>query len=303
MNWLSEAIQITHLTQELQMRSLSPSLALGRDRQVYMAWSEQTVQAPQPIHVYFKRSLDNGATWPQDGVQIDHAPSPGVQSGASPLMAADELGNVYMAWEVRPEFPPGNAIFLNRSSDDGATWQTADQRIDGSFRALLSLYNFQHQPDLLSADNQGHVHVIFYQPSGTFPEYFKIAFNSSADFGATWNPQAKVVMNRPANYVYHSLEMTANQNGKIFILTGGITRGGTREHVYLNASRDYGRSWTCKGRGCQVESIDPVRDGIRTYVGQISCNQNGRCAIIWSDDRTDKTIAERHLYYNTADLT
>lgn len=103
---------------------------------VYVVWEDNRGQGN---HIYFNRSTDSGATWPEQDRRVDNAPADAICSDPRLSSAADcELPascsaathRVYVVWsDDRNE---REDIFFNYSSSSGApaTWRPADQRLD-----------------------------------------------------------------------------------------------------------------------------------------------------------------------------
>jgi hypothetical protein len=100
----------------------APRLARGQDGHVYAAWAEYATTTKT---ISFSRSFDQGDTWLSRPLQLN-------SNGATydvrlPRMSADESGTIYVVWSG--DRSGGLNLFLNRSTDHGATWLTREIQI------------------------------------------------------------------------------------------------------------------------------------------------------------------------------
>ena len=102
-----------------------PHLAVGRDGRVHVGWMGSALAQPRapdgtsPM-LYTRLADDSRSFEPQRSLISAHC---GLDGGAS--IAADDSGNVYVAWHA-PEHRPGTEqdrrVWVARSSDDGNTF-------------------------------------------------------------------------------------------------------------------------------------------------------------------------------------
>jgi hypothetical protein len=122
---------------------------------IYVVWTDYT---PGNYEIYFKRSVDRGATWKADKRLTNN---PG--GSYTPAIAVDG-SNIYVVWE---DDTPGNEeIYFKKSDDGGATW-TANNRLTND--ALGSMY------PAIAADGS-NVYVVwqnFIMAPANFEIYFK----------------------------------------------------------------------------------------------------------------------------------
>jgi len=95
--------------------SYGPAVAVGGPSNVYVTWEDTT---PGNNEIFFVKSTDSGATW-QTAANI----SKNTGYSECPRIAINGTSTVYLVWD---DTTPGNIeIFFKRSTDGGATWQTA----------------------------------------------------------------------------------------------------------------------------------------------------------------------------------
>ncbi|HEV8387618.1 MAG TPA: sialidase family protein [Nitrososphaera sp.] len=117
-----------------QPPSLNPHIAVSSSN-VYVVWEQRSDSTDSALHdVFFRRSADNGATWKplknlsSDGKSID----PQIFASGS---------SVYGVW-IAEATPSNYDVFLRRSIDNGATWESAKNLSDnagGSSRPSLGV--------------------------------------------------------------------------------------------------------------------------------------------------------------------
>jgi BNR repeat protein len=131
---------------------------------VYVVWQDNT---PGPDDIFFNRSTDNGAMW-MSGVNLSN----NVAESANPQIAV-ESGNVYVVWQDNT--PGDNDIFFQRSTDNGAMWETAinlSNNAGDSANPQIAVYGTK-------------VYVVWNDIS---PGNYDIFIRRSLDDGVTWKP-------------------------------------------------------------------------------------------------------------------
>ncbi|NWF91184.1 MAG: exo-alpha-sialidase [Ignavibacteriaceae bacterium] len=128
--------------------------------------------------IYYKRSLDNGASWEADR----HLTSGSIQSTFPAVAARDSL--VHVVWA---EFDGRWGISYRRSADRGATWEDA-VRLAVSAGSGTTYY-----PSV--AAEGSCVHVVW-QDSG--PGNDEIYYLGSLDNGSTWSGRRLTVTDDPS---------------------------------------------------------------------------------------------------------
>jgi BNR repeat-like domain len=141
--------------------SLDPAIVV-KNTTVYLTWHDDTAGNGE---VYFRKSNDGGATW--QSVKRLTNNSSWSQAAAIAVSGA----NVYVTWHDGA--PGNNEIYLRKSTDGGANWQTAKRL---TFTA--------GQSDCPSLGVNGSiVFVTWYDDT---PGNNEIYFVSSGDGGSSW---------------------------------------------------------------------------------------------------------------------
>ncbi len=118
---------------------ISVGIAPSTLGEVYVAWPNAASLHNAPGSMSFKRSDNGGVTFPTTAIQITGYPggsfapraSVGLNTGANsiPTMAADDLGNIYVAWCQKRQPTDGGPgadaqLYVSKSSDHGNNWGT-----------------------------------------------------------------------------------------------------------------------------------------------------------------------------------
>ena len=192
--------------------SAFPRLAVNASK-VYVVWFDDT---PGNREIYFRRSIDNGATW-QTAQRFTN--TAGASSAAN---VAVNNANVYVTWY---DDTPGNReIYFRRSTDNGATWQTAKRFTNNAGASKYSSI----------AVNGANVYVTWQDDT---PGNLEIYFRKSADGGATWQ-NAKRLTNTSGSSCYPAISANA---ANIYVTWWDDTSG-ARE-IYFRRSADNGATW------------------------------------------------------------
>jgi len=212
---------------------------------IYVIWSDNS---PGKMDLYLRRSTDNGATWKALVQFTDNA-----GDSLYPAIVASNA-NVYVAWQ---DETTGNAeIYFRRSSDYGATWQTAKMITDN--------YGESQFPAI--AVFAANVYVCW---SDNTPGHYETYFKRSTDGGAHWSGARRLSVTsadtlNPAIVVYGSL---------IFIVDwSGYT--GTQS-IYFRRSTDGGATW------------DPVKDITKGELAPsmpVIASKRDRLYLTWQDE-------------------
>lgn len=141
--------------------SSSPALAVS-GANVNVVWSNTTWGNGE---VCFRKSTDSGATWQTVQRITNNA------GNSKHLTIAIDGPIVYLSWT---DYTPGNGeIYFGKSSDGGATWQTAKRLTSNSGESFNSRI----------AISGASVYLVWQDPT---PGNYEIYFRKSADGGSTW---------------------------------------------------------------------------------------------------------------------
>lgn len=140
--------------------------AVGPNGELYITWCGVTTSSTTS-HVFFQRSLDGGATWMMNDINIDiQAPTwyytiPGFVYGTGfPGMDCDvsggpNNGTIYVTWCDQRNGANNTDVFLAHSTDGGLTWTTVRVNNDSGQK-------HQSHPWVCVDQVTGIVYLVFY---------------------------------------------------------------------------------------------------------------------------------------------
>lgn len=170
---------------------------VARGNSVHLFWMDARDDQPAcytaPVcpEIYYKRSLDGGATWGPDK-RLTFEPG---WSGR-PMAAAAQTNTLVVSYEQQVVGDrTGNEVFIRRSSDNGRTWRKP-QRLVSS--AGNSSHNF-------TAGNRTGAFVAWHDDRTGNNE---IDFRESTGGGASWGPVERIT-NAPGDSIAPFLALTS----------------------------------------------------------------------------------------------
>ncbi|MDW8361883.1 MAG: MopE-related protein [Myxococcales bacterium] len=205
----------------------APRVAMVGSR-VYVTWRDNRSGA---LDVRFNRSTDGGATFGMSDVRLDVGTAPGASSSFAPVIAA-EGSNVYVAW-VDDRNGGTFDIYLNRSSDSGATWLSADAiRIDRD-----PLPHDSIEPRIVTTV-PGAAVVAWLDYRDGLPDVYA---SRTTDAGGTWSTPARLDTGSMAGRA-GSYELVLGAAGELVAAAWSDDRSGLLD-IYANYSLDGGATW------------------------------------------------------------
>jgi len=138
---------------------------------IYVVWCDNT---PGNWEIYFRKSVDEGATW-QASKRLTYTAGDSMHPDIA-VAGAD----VYLVWY---DNTPGNPeIFFRKSVDNGSTWQTAKRLTNtagNSYGPAIAIYD-------------ASIYVTWYDE---IPGNGEIYFRKSTDSGANWQSPEQLTNN------------------------------------------------------------------------------------------------------------
>lgn len=224
---------------------------------VYITWQDD-----DPNDVFFKRSTNSGATWQSIENLSDNA-----GRSIDPRVAASGP-NVYVVWA--DETSDNFEILLQRSTDNGATWEELQNISDNGGDSF--------GPEI--AVSGSHTYIVW-RDNSTGTGRTNILFSRSADNGATWQPVFDVSSDNRTN----SGPQIAVSGSSVYIVwVKQISSDGSE--IYFRGSTNNGDTWGLRkkisnsGTDFSVFSPDIAASGSNVYV-------------TWSDDNASDVFFRR----------
>jgi len=194
--------------------SQSPAIAVS-GATVYLVWYDYT---PGAAEIYFRRSIDNGATWENAKRLTNNAG----QSTLPRVVASGD--NVYVTWQ---DTTPGNwETYFRRSTDNGATWKSA-KRITNTAADSLN-------PDI--AVDGGNVYLAWYEGDVGSRQ---IHFCQSSNWGATWGAAQPLTLDAYDSTYPH---IAAAAGSAVYLAFRSDADGD--DNVFFTTSANNGGSWS-----------------------------------------------------------
>ena len=227
--------------------SMSPAIAVSGSN-VYVVWSDDS--SGEDSEIYFKRSIDNGASW---GAIMRLTSNSGYSD--LPVIAASG-SNVYVAWQ---DTSPGNwEIYFKRSIDSGASW--------GANKRLTNNSGYSGTPAIAASGS--NVYVVWGDDS---PGNWEIFFERSTDSGASWDAKKRLTNNSGRS----ELPSIAVNGSNVYVAWNDDSPG--NEEIHFKKSGDGGANWDANQRLTNNSG----------YSGAPSIAVSGlNVYLVWYDDST-----------------
>lgn len=179
-NWLAEEVRVDRDAAG-SAYSGHPQIAADGVGGVYIVWEDSRDGSNA---VYTNSSIDHGVNWRANDTRLDTGTAAGTSDAFGLTLAVDRertVPAVYVAWHDDRNGP--NDIYLNRSLDAGATWDSEPTRIDND--AAGSANSFY--PVVNAVDDR--VLVAWHDDRNLG---FDVYLRSSDDAGASWLSETRV---------------------------------------------------------------------------------------------------------------
>lgn len=274
--WLEEELQLDG-DLEGEAMSLGPRVVAAGDA-AYVAWFDNRDGA---YDIYVQATADGGATWLAEPTRVD-TDTAGEAYSAWPRLAANADGRVVVAWE--DSRAGGSDIYVNVSTDGGATFGEEDTRLDGgddegatnSFLPSLAMSGY-------------HAYVVWHDERNGERDVF---LSASTDGGTSWADEPTRVDSDAAGQSDAINPVVAAVGDRVHVAWQDDRSGGY--DIYHRYSRDGGATWADDevrmdtDAGGESQSFAPVllAEGETVLVG-------------WEDRRADgQEVGFNDLYYN-----
>jgi hypothetical protein len=158
-------------------RNNARCLATGPGGIVHVVWADDR---DGNFEIYYKRSMDYGATWDSSDTRLTAAPD----TSMNPSIAVWDSMVHLVWWDKRNG---GNELYYKRSTNNGLTW-SPDMLLTSGF-----------YPSLAVSDSV--VYVVWHGNGPTESIYFK----RSTDNGVSWSADTLLRSSPPAEYLWPSI--------------------------------------------------------------------------------------------------
>ena len=196
---------------------------------VHLAWVSHSGTNFTTTGLFYRRSLDGGATW-QSTQQL----VPGANDPGRPTLSA--VGDsVHLAWpDERDGNPPCYAapacpeVYYSRSLDGGTTWSAPTRLTTGDGNTI-------GRPDIAGLENRAV--VLVWQDDGNVDGEEEIYARRSTDNGLTWSSRRRLT-NSPRESDHPMLSALGQT-----LLVAWFDRRSGPDQIYARLSSDGGRTW------------------------------------------------------------
>ncbi|MGD9347563.1 MAG: sialidase family protein [Candidatus Aminicenantes bacterium] len=243
---------------------------------VYVVWYDERNGFRD---IYFNYSTDGGATWQASDIRLDTGDTPGANSSQAPQIS-NNGDNIYVVWYDGRN--GGFDIYLNFSTDGGATWQASDIRLDTGDTPGT---NSSFAPQLDVSGNYIYVAWEDYRNGGA-----DIYFNYSANGGANWQASdIRLDTGDTPGASNSGKAQVCNSGSSVYIVWYDFRDG--EADIYFNYSADSGATW--QSSDIRLDTGDPA-GATNSYSPQISCDGTN-VYVAWYDYRNN---LRPDIYFN-----
>ena len=227
-------------------QSVYPDVALGPNNIVYVVWQDNnnnnnggSINNTKRNDIYFKRSIDGGASFETHPTKLSSNKSVG-SSSELPQIAAAAGNNVYVVWQ--DYVGQKSNVYFKRSIDGGASFEADAIKLSNSL-------HFANDPQIAAYGN--NVYVIW-QDNAATTEGKNTLFIKSNDGGNTFGNVVNLSNNKnnngnPTN-TNVSYPRVAAYSNNVYVTWNGYSsdyntktgKGFKMHHIFFRASNDDG---------------------------------------------------------------
>jgi len=247
---------------------------VNNNNDVYVIWTSYF----SGKGLYFNASHDRGQTWLADPLDLS-----GGKSFNYPVIYANDNGFVGVAWHGSELDSYLYNIYLNYSTDYGATWLASPLKLTNTTDTDIDMVFPK-----IAGDNSGNVYVFWIRQEGYSQE--DIYFTCSNDSGATWLTD-NLKINKdvdPAGYSNPDLfEITNDSRGGVYIAWYGKRIADEKNGIYFNSSLDAGQTW--RNSELKIDASGNYGSNIR-----LGCDDNGHVYAAWESGYSTSSVYFQH---------
>jgi hypothetical protein len=221
---------------------------------VHIVWSVDLQSNPSK-NINYIHSPDNGFSWGSAKQVTNYSPQSGpgyLGKSVAEFDVAASGNNIYISYILSIDLDQADyvyALYLDKSTDNGASWLVNDIKLSG---------DFLHTRGVSIASNNNNVHVVWADDRTV--NNFEIYYKRSIDHGATWSSDSRLT-NDPGGAGMSQIAVS----GTHLHLTWIDDRDGNNE-VYYKSSLNNGDTWGLDTRLTNNSVLD--------HLPYITVNQN-----------------------------
>jgi len=237
----------------------APSVAVGPDGSVYVAWSDYR---GGDSDIYFAKSINNGQSFSTNS-RVDSAP--GGSDQQRPSVAAYST-NVYFVWH---DIRNGNLDIFFRMSPNGGNTFDVEKMLNTDGTATSQSF-----PDI-AVGPEGHIYVAWQDTRNGNPDIY---FTRSTNAGASFGPNLRLD-NDGATQEQIRASVATGPSGYVYVAWEDARDGNLARHIFLAKSTDSGTTF-----GTNVKFT--AYPGSKTQPS-LAIHPNGQIYCAWGDNRAD----------------
>ncbi|MGD9346388.1 MAG: sialidase family protein [Candidatus Aminicenantes bacterium] len=235
------------------------------------------------VAIFFFFFLARGSWLPTD-IRLDTGDTPGAYESRSPQISVSG-SNIYVVWH---DLRNGTFdIYFNRSTDEGATWQLSDTRLDVGDAPGA---NHSMNPQISSSED--NVYVVWEDDRNTSYRS-DIYFNYSTNGGTTWQTSDIRLDFGDLPGANNSWSPQISSNGDNVYVVWGDLRNGSSD-IYFVCSTDGGATWLPSEIRLDIGDSAGAHG---SFDPQISINGDD-VYVVWEDARNEVGGFGQDIYFN-----
>jgi len=260
-------------TQSPAYTSYSPSLAVGSDGTVYLAFAGSGGSTTQ-ADIFFTKSVDGGRTWIAP-VKVNNDAGGAQQS--DPSLALDHNDFIYIVWTD----PRGgnNDVYFSKSTDGGLSFSS-------NVRVNDVTTSFQMDADVVvDPTDPNLIHVVWMDERNQFTTWEDIYYANSTDGGLSFNPNRRV-NNDATGAEQGSPAVAVASDRSVYVVWSDPRNGARGSDIYFSKSMDLGNSWTPNS------IVNDDTGNAAQSVPTIAVDSAGAIYVAWQDNRMTNTAPD-----------
>jgi len=262
------------------LNDFGPAIAVDNSGKIYVVWN---IEEAGDEGIYVARSSDGGATFSPAVRVNDNMTYPPSFDAYQPDIAVDTAGAVYVVWHDYRAWADDTSytspidVYLDKSTDGGATWGT-----DVKVSAGGGYYPWHFQPYIAVNRRNGYLFVSYtdynrYWPDG---DYGDVYVQRSTDGGASFGTKVKADdTGGTAEQVFSSIAVDP-AGGHVYVVFQDF-RGGNSD-IYISKSTDQGVTFGANKLVNDVTVNNQEEPTVRV-------DGMGNVFVVWKDWRDDAT--------------